>query len=83
MSIFQELKSRFSAALSSVTDTPDQYLDMIRASQDPKFGDFQANFAMPLAKKAGKNPREVAQQICDVGRVRFLRRTRNRRPRFH
>ena len=66
MSIFQELKSRFSAALSSVTDTPDQYLDMIRASQDPKFGDFQANFAMPLAKKAGKNPREVAQQICDA-----------------
>ena len=66
MSIFQELKSRFSAALSSVTDTPDQYIDMIRASQDPKFGDFQANFAMPLAKKAGKNPREVAQQICDA-----------------
>ena len=60
-----ELKSRFESALSGLTEEPSQYLDMIRPSQDPKFGDFQANFAMPLAKKQGKNPREVAQEICD------------------
>lgn len=66
MSILQELKSRFRTALSSFTDSPDKYLDMIRASQDPKFGDFQANFAMPLAKGQGQNPREVAQRICDA-----------------
>ncbi len=68
MSIIQELKSRFKTALSSFTDDPDQYLDMIRSSQDPKFGDFQANFAMPLAKRmeGDHNPREVAQKICDA-----------------
>lgn len=38
---------------------------MIRRSQDPKFGDFQANFAMPLAKTVGANPREIASQIAE------------------
>ena len=66
MSIIQELKSRFRPALSSFTDDADQFVDMIRASQDTKHGDFQANFAMPLGKKAGKPPRDVAQEICDA-----------------
>ena len=38
-------------------------LDMIRPSQDPRFGDFQANCAMPLAKKEGKVPRDVAAEL--------------------
>jgi arginyl-tRNA synthetase len=65
MSILLELKKRFHPALAEFTDEPEQYLDMIRASQDSKFGDFQANFAMPLAKRQGKNPRDIAQEICD------------------
>ncbi|MCL4112941.1 UNVERIFIED_CONTAM: hypothetical protein GTU68_044955 [Idotea baltica] len=36
---------------------------MIRPSADPKFGDFQANCAMPLAKKLGKSPRDIAAEI--------------------
>jgi len=36
---------------------------MIRASQDPKFGDYQCNAAMGLAKKLGKKPRDVAADI--------------------
>jgi len=36
---------------------------MIRRSQDPKFGDYQANFAMPLGKQLGKPPRDVAGEI--------------------
>ena len=47
----------------NITDNPAEYLDLIRVSQDPKFGDFQANFAMPPAKKLGKNPRDIAAEV--------------------
>ncbi|MCL2744371.1 MAG: arginine--tRNA ligase [Planctomycetaceae bacterium] len=61
--ILNLLKERFAAALQNITDNPAEYLDLIRVSQDPKFGDFQANFAMLLAKKLGKNPRDIAAEI--------------------
>ncbi|MEY3458106.1 MAG: Arginine--tRNA ligase, partial [Planctomycetota bacterium] len=38
-------------------------LDQIRPSQDVRFGDFQANFAMSLARQLGRAPREIAQQV--------------------
>ena len=37
----------------------------IAASQDEKFGDYQCNAAMGLAKKLGRKPRDVAQAIVD------------------
>ncbi|MFM2093046.1 MAG: Arginine--tRNA ligase [Planctomycetota bacterium] len=54
-----------SAGESSAVGSSDieELLEMIRPVQDPRFGDFQANFAMPLAKKLGKPPRDVATQI--------------------
>ena len=61
--ILRVLQARFSDALKDLTDDATTYLDMIRPSQDPKFGDFQANIAMPLGKKLGKPPREVAAEI--------------------
>jgi len=36
---------------------------IVRASQDPKFGDYQSNAAMGLAKKLGKKPRDLASEI--------------------
>lgn len=39
---------------------------MVRPTQDPKFGDFQINGAMPLGKQLGKPPRELAQPIAEV-----------------
>lgn len=36
---------------------------ILRASNNPKFGDFQANLAMSLAKKLGQKPRDVAEAI--------------------
>lgn len=35
----------------------------IRASGNPKFGDYQMNAAMALAKELGRNPREVADAV--------------------
>lgn len=34
-------------------------------SSNPKFGDYQANMAMGLAKKIGQQPRAIAQSIVD------------------
>jgi arginyl-tRNA synthetase len=39
---------------------------VIRKSQNPQFGDFQANCAMGLAKQTGQKPRDVAQRIVDA-----------------
>lgn len=39
--------------------------EMVRPSQDPKFGDYQANFAMPLGKRLERPPREIAAQIVE------------------
>ena len=59
------LQQRFMNALGEFTDQPEQYAAMIRATSDPKHGDYQANCAMPLAKRLdnGQNPREVAAML--------------------
>ncbi|MEM1098083.1 MAG: arginine--tRNA ligase [Planctomycetota bacterium] len=36
---------------------------MVRAAQDAKHGDFQANLAMGLAKRVGDKPRAIAERI--------------------
>jgi len=36
---------------------------LITAARNPAFGDFQCNVAMPLAKRLGEKPREVAEKI--------------------
>ena len=36
---------------------------ILSVSSKPEFGQFQYNGAMGMAKRAGKNPREVAEQI--------------------
>src|SRR3954471_12154831 len=44
----------------------DQHADVdpaIRPSQNPQFGDFQANMAMGLAKQLGQKPQDVAKKI--------------------
>ncbi|MBD2327083.1 arginine--tRNA ligase [Alkalinema sp. FACHB-956] len=38
---------------------------LLAATNNPKFGDYQANVAMSLAKKLGKQPRQVAQEVID------------------
>ena len=59
------LQQRFADALRDFTDQPEKYASMIRGTSDPKHGDYQANCAMPLAKKSsdGKSPREIAAML--------------------
>src|SRR5262245_36087869 len=66
MNLLAGLKDRFRPSLAALISEPTkvvELLDMIRPAQDAKFGDYQANFAMPLGKLLGKPPREVAAQI--------------------
>ncbi len=63
MSILTELRDRFRQALSELIAEPDAYVEMVRATEDPRFGDYQANCAMPLAKSLGRAPRDVAAEI--------------------
>ena len=63
MNVLTELQQRFRCALEGLSDAPESLLEMIRPAQDAKFGDYQANCAMPLGKQSGQAPREVAEQI--------------------
>ncbi len=66
MNILAELRRRFAAALSDVAggeQAVGELAAMVLPSQDGKFGDYQANCAMPLGKRLGKPPREIAAAI--------------------
>ena len=63
MNLLNLLRQRFAPALADLATDPAPLLDLIRPAQDAKFGDFQANFAMPLAKQLGRPPRDIAQLV--------------------
>lgn len=65
MNILAKIQKSFESVLGELIDSPEKYLGMIRPSQDPKFGDYQANFAMPLSKELGKPPRDIASEVID------------------
>src|SRR6478609_7561302 len=66
MNVLALLRERFGRALTGMGidagDLPG-LLALVLPSQDAKFGDYQANCAMPLGKRLSKPPREVATQI--------------------
>jgi len=68
MNILNELRNRFRVALThlstdEVRADEDEIVGMVRAAQETKFGDYQANCAMPLGKQLGRKPREIAEEI--------------------
>lgn len=64
MNILSEIRARFRPALESLqVDDTATYLEMIKPSQDPQFGDYQANCAMPLANQLGESPRKIADRL--------------------
>jgi len=72
MNILAEIRGRFATVLSTYTDQPAPFLEMIRPVEDPKHGDYQANFAMKLAKDCQKNPRDLATEIAKSTRLSDL-----------
>jgi arginyl-tRNA synthetase len=63
MNLLQLLQYTFHEALTGLVPDPAPYAQMVKPSQDPRFGDYQANCAMSLAKVLGGKPRDIAQQI--------------------
>ena len=66
MNFLAELRQRFAASLATLEGFEGDVapvLDLIRSSNDPKFGDYQANCAMPLGKQLGQPPRDVAAAL--------------------
>src|SRR5262245_39800570 len=64
MNLLHRLQEHFRAALTEWVADPTSYLAMIKPAQDARNGDYQANFAMPLAKSLGKKPTELAKEIA-------------------
>lgn len=65
MNVLETLRARFAAATPEGGD-PRVFALAVRSSTDPKFGDYQANGCMAVAKGAGKNPRELAAGVAKV-----------------
>ncbi|MBL9031241.1 MAG: arginine--tRNA ligase [Phycisphaerae bacterium] len=66
------LAERFRAAIARAFPEAADADPMITASRQANLGDFQSNAAMPLAKRLGKKPREIAEAIvrnADLGDV--------------
>src|SRR3954469_831982 len=66
MNVLALLREQFGRALTGLGIDAGELpglLTLVLPSQDAKFGDYQANCAMPLGKRLGKPPREIAQQI--------------------
>jgi arginyl-tRNA synthetase len=67
----QHIADLISAALQTLSDNNILVLDtqpsiMVENSRDKSHGDFASNIALTLAKPARRNPRELAQLICDA-----------------
>jgi arginyl-tRNA synthetase len=60
------LESLGSEAIENAFDLDGPRPALVRPTQDPKFGDFQINGAMPLGKELKRPPRELAQPIAEA-----------------
>ena len=63
MTILQELEARLASALAATLGEPTSAA--VTAAADLRFGDYQSNAAMVLAKLRKTNPRALAQEIID------------------
>jgi len=58
------LEERISAAMADVTGLKDAPA-IVRPATDPKFGDYQANGVMAVAKQLKTNPRKLAEEVVN------------------
>jgi arginyl-tRNA synthetase len=68
MNVLERLRASFAAATPAGGD-PAAFAAAVRPSTDPKFGDYQANGCMAVAKSQGRNPREVAAEVAKTAQL--------------
>ncbi len=61
--VAQILTRHIVAEVGDESITPESL--QLTATKDPKFGDYQTSICLRLAKQAKRNPRDLAQNICD------------------
>jgi arginyl-tRNA synthetase len=64
MDILNLLQRKLQEALTGLLPDPAPYAVMLKPAQDARFGDYQANCAMPLKKELGGDARQIAQTIA-------------------
>ena len=65
--MIQELEKALSAALDAAgIEMPEGYEVQVESSADLRFGDYQSNAAMVLAKRLRTNPRELAAKVIEL-----------------
>jgi arginyl-tRNA synthetase len=69
MNLLVLIQNKIRTALTGLVADVEPYAAMVKPTQDPKHGDYQANCAMALGKQLGKKPRDMAQEI--VNRLEF------------
>ncbi len=62
-SVVELLEERIAGAIRAVTGRKGCPA-IVRPASDARFGDYQANGIMPLAKELKSNPRKLAEQVC-------------------
>ena len=68
MNVLEQLRAAFAAVTPEGGD-PGAFAQAVRPSTDPKFGDYQANGCMAIAKAAKKNPRDLAVEVAKSVRL--------------
>ena len=63
MNVLETLRQAFASATPEGGD-PRAFALAVRSSSDAKFGDYQANGCMAIAKASRKNPRDVALEVA-------------------
>ncbi len=63
MNVLAQLQGLFSQALKGLVADVVPFASQVKPAQDDRFGDYQANCAMALAKQLGQKPRDIAQKI--------------------
>ena len=62
MNVREEIKNSISKSLKSL-DYGDEFVVKVLKPKEASFGDYSVSVAMEIAKKEGKNPSEIAEQI--------------------
>ncbi len=63
MNLLHFLQQSLHRALAGLVPDTAPYAALVKPAQDPRFGDYQANCAMSLAKVLGRKPRDIAEEI--------------------
>src|SRR5688500_13473145 len=61
--LYKKIEEQLRVAVAQVLPDADLKTVQVRPCPDPKFGDYQSNSLMALAKERKRNPRQLAQEV--------------------